>query len=92
MMSALPAMLAMSMTPAPLNPTTTVVNVVFPGRTSMFEVPGSLVPSGQSLRKVVAFVPTTVRLNTIAVAPAGMPFAPETCHVSTSWVGERCIP
>src|SRR5579862_4088795 len=91
MMSVLPATLAMSMTPALLNPTTTVANVVFPGSTSMFDVPGLLVPSGQSVRYVVAVAPTTVRLSTIAEAPAGMLFAPVTCQVSTSCVGDRCI-
>jgi hypothetical protein len=73
----------MSTTPALLRPTTTVVDVVFPASTSMFEVPGSDTPSGQSVKKVVAFVLTTVRLSTIAVAPLGT-LPPVTCHVSDS--------
>jgi hypothetical protein len=74
----------MSMTPAALIPTTTVAKVVLPGSTSRFDVPGSLTPSGHTVKNVVAFVLTTVRLSTIAVAPVGTPFAPDTCQVSLS--------
>jgi hypothetical protein len=83
MISALPATLAISMTPALLKPTTTVVDIVCPASASRFEVPGSATPSGQSVKKVVALTLATVRLSTMAVAPLGMA-PPVTCHVSDS--------
>jgi hypothetical protein len=39
-MSVLPAALAMSISPAELKPTTTVVEMVLPASTSRFDVPG----------------------------------------------------
>jgi hypothetical protein len=91
MMSALPATLAMSILPAVLRPTTTVVAIVFPASTSTFDVPGSPVPSGHSVRNVVAVALATVKLSTMAVAPVGMLFAPETCQISSSWLDEKCM-
>jgi hypothetical protein len=90
MMSVLPAALAMSIAPVVLNPTTTIVEMVLPASASMFDVPGWPVPSGQSVKNVVEFAFTTVRLSTMAVAPAGMPLNPVTCQISISCEGERC--
>jgi hypothetical protein len=89
MMSALPDALAISIMPAPLNPTCTSVEVVLPASTLRFDVPGWPVPSGQIVMNVVAVALTTVRLSTTAVAPAGTPFAPDTCQTSCSCVGDR---
>src|ERR1039457_6288240 len=89
MMSPLPAALKMSMAPPALKPTTTVVPVVFPASTFRFDVLGWVARSGHILTNVVAVVLTIVRLRTMAVAPDGMLFAPDTCHISVSWLGEK---
>jgi hypothetical protein len=90
MMSALPPALAISIAPSVPIATTTIDDVVLPGRTLMFDVVGTAPWSGYSLMNVVAVALTTVRFRTIAVAPVGMPKAPVTCHTSVP-APEKCI-
>jgi hypothetical protein len=86
MMSALPAWLKMSIAPPVLNCTTTVVFDVLPGLVLMFEIAGGdPAAAGYAARNDGAVTLVTVRFSTMAVAPAGIPFAPVTCHVSVSF-------
>jgi hypothetical protein len=82
MISALPRSLKMSIAPAVPSWTTTTFVVVLPAGGLMFDVPALPEPTGYKVRKVDVVTLTTVMFMTIAVAFAGIPFAPPTVHDS----------
>jgi hypothetical protein len=90
MMSALPTALKISMAPPALSCTTTTALDAFPAVALMFDVlGGDPAAAGYAVKNVELVTSVTVRLSTMAVAPAGIPLAPVTCHVSVSFPGSR---
>ncbi|MGA7986905.1 MAG: hypothetical protein WCB51_00740 [Candidatus Dormiibacterota bacterium] len=69
--------------PAPIC-TTTTAEIVCPAVGLTFDVPEKLPPAGHAETYDDADGLTIVRFMTIAVAPAGMPFAPMTVQTSVS--------